>query len=408
MGSAVVASAVGPDVGASGLSGSTAAEAAVSTIVAVDAASGKGISCVADAMHLMAGLYVRGVPGFRVGHRPDYGRAFTLYVSAARRDHPDAIFQVALCYELGSGVAPSAPRSVQYYRKAAALNHPGAMLRLGMAQLHGELGQKVAPRDALKWLRLSCKYADERYPQALYELALLHDVGVKNVIWQDYPYMIELLERGSDLGHALSQLKLGEAYEYGKFGCSVEPSKSVYYYSLAAANGNAEAMFELGGWYLTGAVDEAHDFELPASEVQARRWTALAAEGGYPRAMFALGFFLESGIGRTEGDQRDQEVAMLWYKRAAEAGDEKAIKRLEKEGVDTKEYRDEKARRKKAKKKDREAQKARRGRGGSSGTSRWMADSGLLVVDTVRAASGLRRRPDIPDELDGGNKCAVM
>lgn len=114
------------------------------------------------------------------------------------------------------------------------------MYRLGTALLRGELSLTKNPRNGVKWLKLAAKYANEKYPQALYELALLHDKGVPNAVWPDHEYLVDLLVQGAQLGHAGCQFKLGECFEYGGFGVGIDAGRSVYYYSLAAANGNLE------------------------------------------------------------------------------------------------------------------------------------------------------------------------
>ncbi|KAJ3044356.1 hypothetical protein HDV00_002248 [Rhizophlyctis rosea] len=287
------------------------------------------IAGLAEAQYLLANLYISGIPGFQEKHKPDYHKAFNLYASAARKDHPEALFHVGLCYEQGAGVPASNGRALHNYRKAAVSNHPGAMFRLGMSLLRGELGQSKNPRYGVKWLKLAAKYANEKYPQALFELALLHDKGVHNVVWPDHEYLLELLTQGAALGHGPSQYKLGEAFEYGNYGAPIDPGRSVYYYSLAAANGNLEAMFELGGWYLTGADDAKTDFHLIQSDAEAYRWVGLAASGGLPKAMFAMGYFCEMGIGA----EKDAEKALAWYTRAAEMRDPKAVKKLGEMGI---------------------------------------------------------------------------
>ena len=205
------------------------------------------------------------------------------------------------------------------------MNHPGAMFRLSTALMKGELGQVVDARDGLKWLKLSCKYANEQYPQALYDLAMLHDEGLKSLVWPDHKYLIELLIRASELKHSPSQYILGTAFEHGKYSVQKEAAKSIYYYSLAASNGHIEAMFELGGWYLVGTSDPATHFELAQSDVEAYKWVRRAAERKLPRAMFAMGYFCENNIGLGKLEDADQ-----WYRMAAEAGDSKAIERMDK------------------------------------------------------------------------------
>lgn len=87
-------------------------------------------------------------------------------------------------------------------------------------------------------------------------------------------------------------------------------------------------MFELGGWYLTGASDASTDFHLIQSDSEASRWVSLAAEGGLGKAMFAMGYFCEMGI----GGEKDVSKAVEWYKRAEKSDDkevkEKATKKL--------------------------------------------------------------------------------
>ncbi|KAI8833729.1 hypothetical protein BC829DRAFT_407735 [Chytridium lagenaria] len=337
----------------------------------------------AESQHLLANLHDR--------HKPDYTKAFQLYASAAKKGHADALFHVGLCYEQGAGVALSNPKALHNYKKSARMNHPGAMFRIGMSLIRGELGQGVSIRDAFKWLKLSAKYADEQYPHALYELAMLHENPIdKNIVFVDREYVVELLTKGAELGHGLCQYKLGEAFEYGMYNCGVDPGRSVYYYSLAAANGQTEAMFELGGWYLTGADDPRSGYKLPQSDPDARKWVSLAAEAGLPRAMFAMGYFEEHGIGDPEGPDPDE--SLRWYRRAADEGDEKAIKRLEEKGVAWK------------KEKDKRTFVSMMGGASGSGSGK-SVQLGSFAPPKTAAKS---KRAHMDEELDGGNKCLVM
>ncbi|KAJ1558358.1 hypothetical protein HK096_001879 [Nowakowskiella sp. JEL0078] len=283
-----------------------------------------------EAQFALAHLYISGIPGFAAKHTPDFAKAFVLFSSAAKKDHADAQYHVALCYEVGSGVNTSPNKALTHYRKAAISNHPGAMFRLGMVLLHGELGQVKNPRDGIKWIKLSAKYADEKYPFGLYEIAMLHDTGVHNHVWRDHEFLVNSLSQAATLGYAPAQFKLGEAYEYGNFGVGIDPQKAVYYYSMAAQSDNLEAMFELGGLYLTGADDQKTGFVITQSDETAYKWVKKAADGGLPKAMFAIGYFLEVGIGAIV---LDKDEAITWYQKAAELGDAKSIKKLNERGI---------------------------------------------------------------------------
>ena len=79
---------------------------------------------------------------------------------------------------------------------------------------------------------------------------------------------------------------------------------------------------------------------LPQSDTEAFLWAQKAAEGGLVKAMYAVGYFLEVGIG-TEPDISEcvyppplpltsdsDDRATAWYKRAADQGDKRAAQRL--------------------------------------------------------------------------------
>ncbi|KAI8810332.1 hypothetical protein BJ742DRAFT_888194 [Cladochytrium replicatum] len=287
-----------------------------------------------EAQYYLARLYLRGIPGFEKGHKPDFAKAFSFLLSAAKKEHAEGTFLLALMFEMGVGSPASTPRALQHYRKAAVSNHPGAMYRLGMALLRGEMGMGRNTRDGVKWIKLSAKYADERYPHGLYELAMLHDKGVHNYVWTDHTYLVKCLTEAATLGHLGSQLKLGEAYEYGHFGVRVDPARSVYFYALAAGKSSAEAIFEIGGWYLTGADDATSGFHLERSHLEAFRWAKRAADLGLARAMHAVGYFYETGVGvpSAEVDEESKKMSGEWYRRAAERGDARAAKKVGKGG----------------------------------------------------------------------------
>lgn len=115
-------------------------------------------------------------------------------------------------------------------RKAAVALHPGAMYRLGTAELNGALSLNRRPKEGVKWLKRSAEHATEEFPHALHELALLHERGIENVVFVDNDYAAELLAQAAELGYAPSAFKLGECYEYGRMGCPADPALSIHYY----------------------------------------------------------------------------------------------------------------------------------------------------------------------------------
>ncbi|KAF9514280.1 hypothetical protein BS47DRAFT_1295258 [Hydnum rufescens UP504] len=270
-----------------------------------------------DSQYFLADCYANGIGTAR--GRQDFDRAYPLFVLAAKHGHADAAYRSGTCCENGWGCRRESSKAVQFYRKAAAALHPGAMYRLGLAELNGELGLVRSPKEGVKWLKRSAEHATAEFPHALHELALLHERGVDNVLFVDYEYSAELLAQASELGYAPSAYRLGECYEYGKMGCPQDPALSIHYYNIAAQQNHRDACFALTAWYLVGSPGV-----LPQSDTEAYLWARKAAEQGLTKAQYAVGYFSEVGVGAPQS----LPEAVQWYKKAAEAGDKRAIQRL--------------------------------------------------------------------------------
>ncbi|KAG6853542.1 hypothetical protein C0991_003400 [Blastosporella zonata] len=268
--------------------------------------------------------------------KQDFDRAYPLFVLATKHGHPDAAYRAGTCTENGWGCRRESAKALTYFRKAGASLHPGAMYRLGIAELNGELGLSKSPKEGVKWLKRSAEHANAEFPHALHELALLHERGIENVLFVDFEYSTELLAQAAELGYAPSAYRLGECYEYGKMGCPQDAALSIHYYvrtptsnlyypltptqqNIAAQQNHRDACFALTAWYLVGSPGV-----LPQSDTEAFLWAQKAAEGGLAKAMYAVGYFLEVGIG-TGANVSD---AITWYKRAADQGDKRASQRL--------------------------------------------------------------------------------
>nr|KIR85903.1 protoplast regeneration and killer toxin resistance protein [Cryptococcus tetragattii IND107] len=271
-----------------------------------------------DAQYFLADCYANGIGTAR--GKQDFDRAFPLFILAAKHGHPDACYRAGTCCEHGWGCRRDSGKAVSFYnRKAAVGLHPGAMYRLGTAELNGALGFPRRPKEGVKWLKRSAEHATEEFPHALHELALLHERGIENVVFVDNDYAAELLAQSAELGYAPSAFKLGECYEYGKMGCPVDPALSIHYYNISAQQNHKDACFALTAWYLVGSPGV-----LPQSDTEAYLWAKKAAELGLAKAQYAVGYFTETGI----GIEANSQAALTWYKKAAEGGDKRAAKRL--------------------------------------------------------------------------------
>ncbi|GAA98557.1 uncharacterized protein L969DRAFT_75972 [Mixia osmundae IAM 14324] len=280
---------------------------------------------VADRGHVPAQAFLADcyTQGIGTKGKQDYDKAFPLFILAGKHGNAEACFRTAQLCENGWGCRKEQSKAVSWYRKAAALSHPAAMYRLALAELNGELGLNRRAKEGVKWLKRCVELAEAEPDlptiQAMHDLALLHERGIENVVFIDHEYAAELLAKASELGWQPSAYKLGECYEYGRMSCPKDPALSIHYYNIAAQKGHREACFALTAWYLVGSPGV-----LPQSDTEAFLWAKRAADQGLSKAMYALGYFWEVGIG-TPHSLRE---AVAWYRRAADAGDRRATTRL--------------------------------------------------------------------------------
>jgi TPR repeat protein len=265
-----------------------------------------------EAMFYLADCYGQG----QLGLQADTKEAFTLYQGAAKAGHAASAYRTAVCCEMGheegGGTKRDPLKAVQWYRRAAALGDTPALYKMGMILLKGLLGQQKNQGEAINMLQRAANQADRDNPHALHELALIYEQpasGNERVI-PDEAYALQLFMQAADLGYKFSQFRLGQAYEYGLLGCPIDPRKSIGWYTKAAAQEEHQSELALSGWYLTGI-----EGVLQQSDTEAYLWArkAACAEPPLPKALFAMGYFTEVGI----GCPKSLEEAKRWYGRAA-------------------------------------------------------------------------------------------
>uniref|UniRef100_A0A060T311 ARAD1A12474p n=1 Tax=Blastobotrys adeninivorans TaxID=409370 RepID=A0A060T311_BLAAD len=271
----------------------------------------------ADAQYLLGDAYASGALG-----KPDLRESFTLFQLAAKHGHGEAAYRAALCLEEGWGTSKDMRRAVQFLRTAAVRNQPGATFRLGMACFYGQMGvgnSVSVKQEGFKWLTRAADAANEIYNQAPYELAKIYEVGYRDLVFKDLQYAVQLYVKSAELHYIPAASKLGHAYEYGTLGCPQDAALSIHYYTVAALAGDANSMLAMCAWYMVGA-----EPVLPRNEEEAYEWAMRAAQTGLAKAQYAVGYFLENGI----GTERDLLESSKWYRMAAAGGDERAIERV--------------------------------------------------------------------------------
>ncbi|KAJ2751506.1 hypothetical protein IWQ56_006871, partial [Coemansia nantahalensis] len=242
----------------------------------------------AEAQFFLGTVHSRGVYGLP----RDDAKAFSYYQQASKAQHAEANYRTAVCYETGMGTRKDMTRALQFYRKAAAQSNVPAMYKLGVVLIKGSLGVAPAPREGVNWLKRGADSATAECPHALHELALCHESNDIPGVIPDETYARQLYIKAGKLGYVASQVRLGQAYEYGTLGCPVDARRSIGWYTRAAEKMNADAELALSGWYLTGA-----EPFLPQNDVEAYLWARRAADRKLAKAEYAVGYYYECGIG---------------------------------------------------------------------------------------------------------------
>lgn len=179
-------------------------------------------------------------------------------------------------------------------RKAAAQNHTSAQIDLGKLLLYGS-SEFVDRTEAKVWLT---KAADAGESEAQTELSKLSSFETKLI--------------RAERGEPEAQYALGNAYEIGE-AVKPNPEEALNWWLKAAEAGYAPAQAKYGD-------------RVYSDPVAKLKWHRLAAEQGYAPSQTEIGKRYLGG----NGTERDREQAKLWLAKAAESGDEAAIKSLEK------------------------------------------------------------------------------
>jgi TPR repeat protein len=157
----------------------------------------------------------------------------------------DAQLILALAYGQGYGVSKSNEKALEWYRKAAAQNHPMGQNSVGQAYVYG-WGVNKDPTEAVRWTRLA---AEQGLSSAQANLARFYSDGVG--VPRDDKLAAEWAAKAADQGNASGQTLLGWAYNEGK-GVRKDAETAVKYFRLAAEQGASGAAVNLGMAYRDG------------------------------------------------------------------------------------------------------------------------------------------------------------
>jgi len=208
-----------------------------------------------------------------------------------------------------------------------------ASAHYAMATLADGLANKT--ESLVQASRLFQDAVDLGYAAAYNGLALMiehgeyHDPAAGKQMPRNRQKARELFQRGADLGHVLALYHLGLAYKNGGLGLDDElnaetialpyrgAGKAFQYLSKAAESGFVPAMIE------TALALRGQWGNIPQNPKRAIELLELAAGRGSWEAMYQLGKCYDEVPA-----VQDANDAIIWYARAAEAGDRRSQERL--------------------------------------------------------------------------------
>jgi TPR repeat protein len=252
-------------------------------------------------------LFAQTVPADPAGFEQDRHRA--------EAGEAKAMTALAHRYERGVGCPRDAGEAILWYLRAAALNEPGAMVALGDIYDEGRCVDQNM-REAVQWFRRAAALGSGR---AMYRLGQMIEQGrgvrgdkeearlwyEKAVAAGSASAMTAMGDLTRDPGWYRKAMTAGDTRALSKYAATLPADEALEFYRRGAAADDAAAIYQLGRH------EESTD-PRRAAELYRR-----AARLGYPPAMSRYAAWMEQSGGLSENAGQ----AVLWYTKAAEAGD---------------------------------------------------------------------------------------
>ncbi len=230
------------------------------------------------------------IPPFLAPYFPRFEA--TMQIQVATRDKPTALYELVAQHLLKQN-----PEVLRLFANNPFPDGAPQMIRTpGYRYTFTDLA--TYRRDRLYWQRT---YLGEHLP-------LLHLAPDGSLVQAVAPY--EQLLVKAQFGNAAAQSYLGFLYISGEEGVDQDPTEARAWFERAAAQGLADAQFNLALIYANGD-------GVPADPRQAAHWCRLAAEQGFAAAQDRLGVMYIKG----EGVPQDEVEALAWFQLAASGGD---------------------------------------------------------------------------------------
>jgi ribosomal protein L7/L12 len=221
-----------------------------------------------------------------------------LLQKAADAGSLDAMYDLGDCYLDGEGVNENKKLAIEWYTKAAELNHLKSQAALGALYMLGGEGLNQNYVLAEKFLTIS---AEKDFPKAQLFLSMLY------LRMEEYAKALVWARKVADIEPDAYSI-LGEIYLYG-LGVDKNEYEGLKYYEKAANNGDADAQNIVGNLY---SANEFKWFNLD----NAFKYYQMAANQDHIYGMYNLALSYYNG----DGCAVDMQEAFKWMEKASDAG----------------------------------------------------------------------------------------
>ena len=259
---------------------------------------------------------------FGLGVERDYAQAAQWYRKAAMEGHPEAQCRLGLCYELGKGVEWNREYAAMCYRAAAEkgyakANRAEAQRRLARLYASEEDGSAQIRAEALELFRQAAEQGDAPAQCALAVCYARGLLGAQKDNAESFKWINRLC--GAEGGGESPQELLNRSFAYANESDDEEDWKeAMRCLELAAADGLAEAQYQLGLCYVEGRGKD-HFWALAAACFRA------ASDQDHAGATLELGRLYASGDGVGNPNPK---AALEMFHRAVELGNTDAMREL--------------------------------------------------------------------------------
>ncbi len=258
----------------------------------------------AEAQSNLAYMYSHGY-----GVPKSYEKALEYYQLSADQGYAWAQMCLGMMYEKGQGTEQSYEKAAEYYKLSADQGNSSAQEYLAILYEKG-LGVEQSNEKAKEYYRKAAAHLVKSAQAALDRLeaeeAASKSAQTESSSGDSQPSVDEIRSRAAG-GDAQAQFLMGEAYRTGD-GVVLSYQQAAAYYELAAEQGNADAMVELGALYQAGLGVKGQSF------AKAAEYFEMAVNLGSPRGQVNLAGLYYNGT----GVEQSYEKAAEYYRLAAD------------------------------------------------------------------------------------------